>query len=277
MSLLSRVKGRIGELIVSFAAWVMLSRRHYLRLNNITLPLSDGGTTQIDHIIVSSFGIFVIETKNYKGWIFGQERDAKWTQMIMGRKYQFQNPLRQNYLHIKTLSELLNLNLRYFHSVIAFMGHCEIKTRDDLPENVLNKGMLTYIKSKQDELLSHEQMTEIVDKIEKTRLPKSRKTDRQHREYLQNKFDNLDNLDNFDNINQDLQTVSSKSNAPKSFNPAKKSAFVSAANPRETPPSCPKCQGDMVKRTAKTGKNKGQAFFGCKNYPKCKGIVNIEA
>lgn len=253
MSLLSRVKGRIGELIVSVATWVMLNRRQYLRLNNVTLPLSDGGTTQIDHIIVSSFGIFVIETKNYKGWIFGQERDAKWTQMIMGRKYQFQNPLRQNYLHMKTLSELLNLNLRYFHSVIAFMGHCEIKTRDDLPEYVLNKGMLTYIKSKQEQMLNHEQMTAIVDKIEKVRLPKSRQTDRQHREYLQNKFDNA-------SPNEQLQ----------SFNKADKAEFTAV-----NPPTCPNCQGDMVKRTAKTGKNKGQAFFGCQSYPKCKGIVNI--
>ncbi|WP_169392928.1 MULTISPECIES: nuclease-related domain-containing protein [Psychrobacter] len=260
MSLLSRFKGRIGELIVSVATWVMLNRRHYLRLNNVTLPLSDGGTTQIDHIIVSSFGIFVIETKNYKGWIFGQERDAKWTQMIMGRKYQFQNPLRQNYLHMKTLSELLNLNLRYFHSVIAFMGHCEIKTRAELPENVLNKGMMTYIKSKEKVLLSHEQMTAIADKIEKTRLSKSRKTDRQHRDYLQNKFD-------------DKKLKSERLNKKN-----RKSELVTVIkNDNTTPPNCPKCQGDMVKRTAKTGTNKGRAFFGCQNYPKCKGIVNIEA
>lgn len=260
MSLLSRVKGRIGEIIVSLAAWVMLSRRHYLRLNNITLPLSDGGTTQIDHIIVSSYGIFVIETKNYKGWIFGKEGDAKWTQMIMGRKYQFQNPLRQNYLHIKTLSELLNLNLRYFHSVIAFMGHCEIKTRDELPENVLNKGMLTYIKSKQNVLLNHDQLAQIVNKIEKTRLPKSRKTDRQHREYLQNKFDD-------------------KELKPQSLNNKKVGKSASAAVKKtnsENLPTCPKCQADMVKRTAKTGNNKGRPFFGCQNYPKCRGIVNIE-
>lgn len=260
MSLLSRFKGRLGEMIINVAAWLVLSRRHYLRLNNITLPLKDGGTTQIDHVIVSSFGIFVIETKNYKGWIFGKEGDAKWTQMIMGRKYQFQNPLRQNYLHIKTLSELLNLDLRYFHSVIAFIGHCEIKTRDELPDNVLNKGMMTYVKSKQTQMLTDDQMAAIVNKIEKTRLPKSRKTDRQHREYLQNKFDDKDiKSESLTNKNRKLESVTAIKN--------------NSANP----PTCPKCQSSMVKRIAKKGANKGQAFFGCQNYPKCRAVVNVEA
>ncbi|WP_350617509.1 nuclease-related domain-containing protein, partial [Pseudomonas sp. HY7a-MNA-CIBAN-0227] len=78
--------------------------------NNVTLPLPNGGSTQIDHVIVSIYGIFVIETKNYKGWIFGNEKQRQWTQAFPnGRKYKFQNPLRQNYLHIKTLADLLEL------------------------------------------------------------------------------------------------------------------------------------------------------------------------
>ena len=53
----------------------------YHLMNNITLPFKDG-TTQIDHILVSRYGIFVIETKHYKGWIFGDENSKNWTQVL---------------------------------------------------------------------------------------------------------------------------------------------------------------------------------------------------
>ena len=77
----------------------------YLILNDVYLPLPDGTTTQIDHIVVSQYGIFVIETKSYSGWISGDEKSAQWSQSIYRNKSRFQNPLRQNYLHICALSE----------------------------------------------------------------------------------------------------------------------------------------------------------------------------
>ncbi len=140
MSLMSSFKGILGETVINVAMWLKLEKDVYHRLNNITLPLTNGGSTQIDHVIVSVYGIFVIETKNYKGWIFGNEKQRQWTQVVMGRKYKFQNPLRQNYLHIKTLSDLLDLEMSYFHSMIAFIGECELKTRDELSEHVLTSG-----------------------------------------------------------------------------------------------------------------------------------------
>lgn len=65
------------------------------------------GTSQVDHLIVSPYGIFVVETKNYKGWILGGENSDKWTQNIWGNKYQLANPIRQNYGHIKALQNAL--------------------------------------------------------------------------------------------------------------------------------------------------------------------------
>src|SRR5512147_1006634 len=62
----------------------------YHLLNHVTLRLDDG-TTQIDHILVSRFGVFVIETKDYKGWIFGNEKDPYWTQVLFHSKFKFQN------------------------------------------------------------------------------------------------------------------------------------------------------------------------------------------
>ena len=81
-----RTKGRAGELMVGLVLRG-LGSREYRVLNNIYLPLPDGTTSQIDHIVVSRYGLFVIETKNYKGWIFC-DRDSKvWTQCLGGKGY----------------------------------------------------------------------------------------------------------------------------------------------------------------------------------------------
>lgn len=65
-------KGALGELKMNTAARLLLRRKNYHFLKDVMLPTRDG-TTQIDLIIVSRFGVFVIETKNLTGWIFGSE------------------------------------------------------------------------------------------------------------------------------------------------------------------------------------------------------------
>ncbi|PFC06082.1 nuclease-related domain-containing protein, partial [Bacillus cereus] len=62
-----------------------------------------GDTTQIDHIVIAETGVFVVETKNYEGWIYGNEKAARWTQGIFRKKSSFQNTFRQNYKHIKAI------------------------------------------------------------------------------------------------------------------------------------------------------------------------------
>ena len=194
MSLKSSFKGFVGETVINVAMWLKLEKNVYHRLNGITLPRASGGSTQIDHIIVSVYGIFVIETKNYKGWIYGSENQRQWTQVFQnGSKFKFQNPLRQNYLHIKTLADLLGLELSYFHSMIAFIGECELKTRDELPEHVLTSGMVSYVKKKQDKILTEDEVTSIVEQIESSRFSKSWRTNRQHKAYLKDKHSNPSN------------------------------------------------------------------------------------
>jgi len=96
-------KGWFGELQVNLAARLLLDKNTYHLIKNVTIP-TDDGTTQIDHIIVSPYGVFVVETKNVSGWIFGKERDAQWTQKLHGNHSQkFQNPLRQNYCMMQHL------------------------------------------------------------------------------------------------------------------------------------------------------------------------------
>ncbi len=102
-------KGAVGEFIVNLKIRRYLDKKKYHLIKNVTLP-TDTGSTQIDHIIVSEYGVFVIETKNMKGWIYGSYNQKTWTQKIYKYSNKFQNPLHQNYKHIKTLNSLLNLS-----------------------------------------------------------------------------------------------------------------------------------------------------------------------
>lgn len=163
------LKGFVGEAMGSLAAKLFLDSRIYRSLNSVTLQTSNG-TVQIDHVIVSRFGIFVIEAKNYQGWIFGSENQAEWTQSLRGgRKFKFQNPLRQNYRHIKTLSEFLELPEDKFHSVVMFWGDSEFKTT--MPPNVMSSGYSSYIKGKTETLFSDAEVAQMVEALQTGRMP----------------------------------------------------------------------------------------------------------
>lgn len=177
MSLMSVFKGFVGEAVGSLAHKILLDKSIYRELNNVTIPTPDG-TTQIDHVIVSRFGIFVIETKNLSGWIFGDEKSAEWTQSLPGGKFKFQNPLRQNYRHTKCLSEFLGVEHEKFHSVVMFWGETTFKTV--MPKNVMDKGYTSYIKAKSEILFSDNEVDEIVEAIHTGKLPRTWATRKQH-------------------------------------------------------------------------------------------------
>lgn len=99
--------GRLGENFVKNKL-NKLDTAHYRILNDLMLP-SNGNLslTQIDHVVVSNYGIFCIETKSYRGWIFGNVNDEYWTQVIYRHKERFYNPMRQNYGHMKAIEGVL--------------------------------------------------------------------------------------------------------------------------------------------------------------------------
>ncbi|TMO81727.1 nuclease-related domain-containing protein [Pseudoalteromonas spongiae] len=171
-------KGLIGELQVNLLIKFFLEKNDYHLIKNVTL-LTEDGTTQIDHIIVSKFGIFVVETKNMKGWIFGSENQKQWTQQIFKHKSKFQNPLHQNYKHVKTLEDCLSANEDTIFSVIIFIGDCSFKTKK--PENVkFARGGIEYIKSKTDIVFNGQEVADVIEQIESGRLERSYRTNRQH-------------------------------------------------------------------------------------------------
>ncbi len=147
-----RVRGAFGETLLAAVLRRKLDASLYHVLNDIYLPLDDGSTTQIDHVVVSPFGVFVIETKTYKGWIFGNPRDAQWTQVLHRRKSRFQNPLRQNFLHVQRLVGLTGLRADVVHSVVAFSGEATLKTQ--LPPEVMHfADVADYILSFKTEMI----------------------------------------------------------------------------------------------------------------------------
>jgi predicted RNA-binding Zn-ribbon protein involved in translation (DUF1610 family) len=151
-------KGWVGEKKTQFNLWLSLDAKLYQRFHDVIIP-SKHGTTQIDHILVSPFGIFIVETKNYKGWIYGSESQSTWTQVIYRSKHSFQNPLRQTHRHKKVLSKYLGISESHIQPVISFVGDVQFKT--ELPSNVLSSGVGSYIKQFRDSVFSDSEVERI--------------------------------------------------------------------------------------------------------------------
>lgn len=176
-----------GELLVRKAIQKHFHSPKYHLLNHVTLK-HDDSTTQIDHILVSCFGVFVIETKNYKGWIFANPKHETWTQVLFKAKFKFQNPIHQNHCHVVAVRELLDfLPQVAIKSVVVFSGDAEFKT--DLPNGVFTLPMLIdYLSSCNQELLSLNRVQFSVGRIETARLELSRQTDVEHVAALQKRY-----------------------------------------------------------------------------------------
>jgi hypothetical protein len=159
----------------------------YHLLNNLTIPFQDG-TTQIDHILVSAKGVFVIETKNYSGWIFGDEKSNQWMQVIYRVKSRFQNPIHQNYLHVKTIEQLFDfLPKEQIHSIVVFAGNAQFKTQ--IPNGVVYLHQLVdVLKTFQEDVMSPNRVEFCVGRLECKRYEVTKMTDLQHRSYLAQKF-----------------------------------------------------------------------------------------
>ena len=218
MSLSTIFKGYLGEVGVALGGALFLPPT-YERFRNVTLPVPDG-TTQIDHVFVLRFGMFVVETKNMQGWIFGSEDRRNWTQVFPGgRKYPFQNPLRQNYRHVKAVEQVLRTaglpTKGVVRSLVVFSRAATLKT--DLPTNVV-RGMgagVRHIMSFADPVLSEDQVRAACEAIEAQRLAPGWSTRREHVRGLRARAD------------------------------------------RTAARRCPRCGRGMMLRTAKRGRNPG--------------------
>lgn len=167
----SKIKGLIGEKTVASILY-LLDKSEYKIINNIVLKYGNY-TTQIDHIVISDFGIFVIETKNYKGWILGYENSEYWTQVIFRRKEKFYNPIRQNLSHIRALKNCLCefTNIEY-KSIIAFSTNADIKV-NTTTDVVYSNKLIPTIKKYSKINLTQKEKEEIFQKINEQNLYKT--------------------------------------------------------------------------------------------------------
>lgn len=178
------IRKSAGEALVANAIAREFIRPHVL-LNNVTLE-TGSGTTQIDHVLVADTGIFVIETKHYTGWIYGGSNQSQWTQVIFKKKSRFQNPLRQNYAHLKALQLLFTLPENNFIPLVVFTGDAEFKS--DLGANVIKlRDLIPHLVADRTVIFDERKMAYIVGRIEMKRLRRSLETDEYHLNYVRKK------------------------------------------------------------------------------------------
>ena len=163
-----RFRGDIAQTRVRRLLASGLERSRYTIFNDLVLP-SGGGTVQIDHLVVSRLGIFVIESCHVRGWISGTEVQERWRQHFTWRAVRFPNPMHRNQLQVEALQRLLDLPAAAFHPLVVLVGHKGFKKRP--PERVVSpETLLALMRKKSRPLLSPEQANKVLQTIERARL-----------------------------------------------------------------------------------------------------------
>ncbi|GHU97132.1 topoisomerase [Clostridia bacterium] len=282
--------GSTGERLTYRILDSRFSRKNIFR--NVYLQRPDGKYTEIDLVAVNVKGVFVFESKNYSGWIFGSETQKEWTQsMPTGFKNKFYNPIKQNESHIKALQQhIAQLGDFRYLSFVVFSERCELKKLEYsspdvyvLKRNELDAklGKIFWDKGKCD--LSDAQMKKIREVLSKAQRPESDVKEKHLEDvqeiletcpYCKGKlverkrkdngeiFYGCSNYPNCKYTQKELKQVTEK---------PKEEAVERAAAPEPKPPTaeklCPKCGNPLVERTAKASGNK---FYGCSTFPKCR-------
>jgi len=172
-------KGKVGEKVVA-GKLDRLPKDQYRVLNNVTIP-TPKGSSQIDHVVVSVYGIFVIETKNYNGWIYGGENSEYWTQNIYGNKYQLYNPILQNAGHVRALRRVLkDYEPLPIMPIVAFSSKADIKVKVEEACVVYWSQIRKVINQFEGKRLTWSQVNAICDTIQATQIEPGRETDKQH-------------------------------------------------------------------------------------------------
>ncbi len=230
-------------------------------LRNVYLPKDNGETSEVDVIFITQKGIFVFESKNYSGWIFGDEKSQKWTAMLPNKqKNQFYNPIKQNRSHLKWMGKYVGEDIPLF-SIIVFSERCELKKVTIESEDIkVIKRDRTYatvrdIWDKNPDVLSDEKIEDLYTQLEKlTNVDEAIKTS--HVENIEKKYKTPEKIPDIPKV------VSSKDN----------NEDVGLDTETKV---CPKCGSALVLRTAKRGENAGKQFYGCSGFPKCRYIQNL--
>lgn len=215
--------------------------KEYIVLNDIMLP-TQYGTTQIDHIVVCPYGIFVIETKNYKGWIFGHENSEEWKQSLLGKKrfwgwsseqHKFRNPIRQNQAHTRAIKRIISEvgDFRII-PIVVFSDRADLKITTPNHIVVNWSSLRSVIKQYNTPCISDDEIKRIINKI------------------------------NSANIIDEHARESHASSVHQTQ--LRKQQMIANR-------ICPLCRSALVERNGRYGR-----FLGCSNYPKCKFTSQLD-
>lgn len=187
---LPAVKGAIGEARVSSRLKKLAKRNGGYVFNNVIVPTEEGKTSQIDHVYVCSYGIFVVETKNYAGRIYGSDEQNEWTQVLAfgHTKNKLYNPVKQNRTHILRLKELLNINVEPV-SIVVFV---KADTDNVSSDYVYSIRELKYLLRDESTVLNDEQVKEIVAVITELKNNPA-KTNKEHVKEVKQMLYDIDN------------------------------------------------------------------------------------
>ncbi|MFN6431469.1 nuclease-related domain-containing protein [Eubacterium callanderi] len=184
-------KGKYGEYLTYDKLRSLDGHKKFLF--NCYIPKGNNETTEIDLIMIHSTGIYVFESKNYSGWIFGNESQKNWTQTLPNgnkvRKERFFNPIIQNKGHIKWLKNFLSNEVdTLYHSIIVFSERCTLKKielQTDACKVIKRENVVSTIKTiieKTNIVLSDAQ----IDSIFKKLFPLTQKTEVEKMQHIEN-------------------------------------------------------------------------------------------
>lgn len=254
--------GRHGEFLI-YKSLKYMEEQGAKFLFNVYIPKDNGETTEIDVLMICQKGIIVFESKNYKGWIFGNENQKNWYQTLpagkgKSHKEAFYNPIMQNRSHINHLQRFLGKNIP-MHSVIVFSNDCTLKDIQVYSSDVtwinrcrIAEAIKNIYNISSGFSLSENQIEEIYNKLyQYTQVSEGVKI--QHQE-----------------------SVKSASVHSPSTGYAKYSAKANENTGNKERVRCPWCNGYLVIRTSKKAGRSNYRFLGCSNYPSCKYTQKTE-
>lgn len=258
-------KGRYGEYL-TYKYLRKYEKDGARFLFNIYLPKDNGETTEIDVLLIHNAGIFVFESKNYSGWIFGSETQKYWTQCLpkgkgkTSQKEHFLNPIFQNKLHISTLKKIIGEGFP-FYSIITFSERCTLKNisvSDSLTRVINRKQVSATVKSFSNANISKLSQSDI-DGVFNTLLPFAQVSDEVKEKHIN------DIQNNHSETISDIPVVKETTLPTSDLSEKAKTTEENSS----TDLICPVCGGRLLLRTTNRGDNKGKQFYGCSNYPKC--------
>ena len=232
-------KGKRGEMRVHDIL-LQLSDEYHL-MDDVVLE-TEKGTTQIDHIVVSKYGIFAIETKNYRGEIYGDDNRQQWTQIIVTEvtyakkwwktytyvtKNHFYNPVKQSIGHSYVIKKKLDAwpHLKVT-PIVVFAGNADLSNVESSNLVIYDNDLITTIQNFRTIYLSETDVQEVINQLSEK---------------------------NVKGLIDDKTHVRNVKEAKNELNRKLASGI------------CPKCGGTLVPRSGRYGN-----FYGCSNYPKCK-------